>query len=131
MLDVFKTAIELAHQAASRVAGGTIVYQRGDDRVSIEATFGRTEYQVETGKVVRLEHTDRDFIFQAQSLFFDGKLTTPKKGDRVTIVESGEVFDVFPVRMSPAISGQMTAQCFRACDPHGYLIRVHTKQVSG
>jgi hypothetical protein len=118
-------AIGAAQRAASRIQGGQIIYQRGNDRVWIrEATFGQSEFQVETSDVVRIEHTDRDFIFPAETLILGGRLATPQKGDRITVVEEehddGQVFEV----LAPG-----GAQVYRLCDPHGHLIRVHAKRV--
>jgi hypothetical protein len=116
--------IAASHRAASHVHGGQIVYQRGDERVWISATFGRSEFTVETSDAVRIEHTDRDFIFPAESLTLGGTLATPLKGDRITVVEEehgdGQVFEVL------ALAGE---KVYRLCDSRGCLIRVHTKRV--
>jgi hypothetical protein len=115
----------MAARALARAAGGKIVYQRGERRVTIDdATFGRTEYEVEAGQVVRIEHTDRDFIFPAESLILDGKLAVPQKGDRIAIVEDDHVDkQIFEV-LAPAGS-----QVFKTCDAYGVMIRVHTKRI--
>jgi len=106
-------------------AGGEVIYQRGDDRVWINATWGRTEFQIEDSDGVRIEHSDRDFIFAATALILGGTLATPQRGDRVTIVreEHGDqqVFEV----LAPGGS-----QVYRTCDPEGHVLRVHSKRMT-
>lgn len=119
-------AIAAAQRAAARVQGGAILYQRGNERIRIDdVTFGRTEYQAESADGVRIEYTDRDFIFPAERLILGGKLATPQKGDKITVVATGgldgEVFEVLP------IDGK---RCYRTCDSSGYVIRVYAKRVA-
>jgi len=116
--------LQAAQRASSRVHGGQIIYERGAETVWITATFGRSEFQVEAADTVRIEHTDRDFIFPAEALILGGRLAAPQQGDRITVVEQehgdGQLFEVLPA------DGK---QCFRQCDPTGHLIRVYTKRV--
>ena len=125
-----ENAILCGHRANCAVAGGSITYHRGNILTTLDATFGRTEMQSETGQVVRLEYTYRDFIVASADLAFGAEKVTPKKGDKIIVLETHEVFEVLPLRTSPAFANQTTPQCFRACDPNGTLIRIHAKKVN-
>lgn len=118
MSALFAAAIAAAQRAQAHVLGGPIVYARGEASVEISATFGRSEFVVESSGSVRTEHTDRDFLFLAAALILGGAVTTPRKGDRITV--GSEVFEALPV------DGQ---QCFRPSDSQGLRIRVFTKKV--
>lgn len=107
-----------AHRAAAHVQGGDILYQRGANSVTITATFGRSQFVVEAAGETRIEHTDRDFLFPAESLVLAGQATVPRKGDRITV--AGEVFEALPVDRE---------QCYRRADPQGNMIRVFTKRI--
>lgn len=106
-------------RAASQGAGGDVVYTRGAYSVTIAATFGSTEFQVDTGDGVRIEHSDRDFIVTASALILNSVVALPAKGDTVTV--GGETYEV----LAPG-----GAQVYRRCDPAGTLIRIHTKRVA-
>jgi len=124
MSTLMERAVTMAARAMPAAAGGDIVYQRGGELSGeIAATFGKTEFQVESAEGVRIEHTDRDFIFLMANLVVGGVLILPEKGDLITILggPAGEVFEV----LAPG-----GAQVYRACDPAGVLIRVHTKKVA-
>jgi hypothetical protein len=125
VLNATARAIQAAQRAASRVQGGSIVYQRGESRVTIDrATLGKTEFQVEADGAVRIEHTDRDFIFEAESLILGGQIAKPARGDRVTMIEpDGKFGDVYEV-LAPA--GQ---QVYRESDQFGVMIRVFGKKL--
>ncbi len=107
-----------AHRAAAHVQGGDIVYSRGASSVTITATFGRSQFMVESAGETRIEHTDRDFLFPADKLILAGQATVPHKGDRITV--AGEVYEALPVDRE---------QCYRCGDPQGNMIRVFTKKI--
>jgi hypothetical protein len=125
MSTLLERGMDMIARAAPKVAGGRIIYQRGDSRVWIDATWGRTEFQTDTADGVRIEHSDRDFIFASAALVLGGVLATPARGDRITLVfenqTDGDVFEVL------APSG---AQPYRLCDPEGVMMRVYGKKIS-
>jgi hypothetical protein len=112
-------AIEAAQRASAAIAGGAIVYTRGDNSVTLDATFGRTDFQAVEDGVIQIEHSDRDFIVPSASLILDEVLATPQKGD--TIAVDNETFEVLAPK---------GAQVYRPCDPQGTLIRIHAKRVA-
>jgi hypothetical protein len=101
-------------------AGGTITYARGADSVSIEATYGRSEFTSERDGVVTVEMNDRDFIVTLDDLILGGVVATPQRGDRITDAE-GHIFEVL------ALAG---AQVYRTSDAEGTRVRVHTKRIA-
>ena len=117
-------ALSLAARALPAAAGGPIQYDGEGDTVWMDAAFGRSEFQVESSDGMRLEYTDRDFIFPADRLILNGELATPKRGHRITIIKTRGDTEVFEV-LAPG-----GAQVYRLCDPEGYMIRVHTKRLS-
>jgi len=113
--------LAIAFDAAAGVVGSDIVYHRGPGGVNggaaFPATRGRTEFQADDGSVVRLEHTDADFIFPKDRIV---AYFPPQKGDTIRDVDTGELFEVLPA------DGK---QCYRHCDPAGTIIRVYAKQI--
>jgi hypothetical protein len=123
---LLERALNLAARAAPAVAGGQIIYTRGDATVWITATWGRTEFEVANGDGVRVEHTDRDFIVESDKLILNGTRATPAKDDRITVVakhyRDNSVFEVLSLGGSEG--------CYRLCDPEGRFMRIHAKKVS-
>ncbi len=107
----------LAGQLRSHASLG-IVYVRGTQQVSLGATAGTTEFQIEDMGGLRIEHSDRDFILPVGSLVLGNVITEPRRGDRV--LEGGLTYEV----MAPG-----NVQPYRF-DAHRQLLRVHTKRVS-
>lgn len=119
MSDLLQSGLAWLAAQVAAAASQPIVYQRGAHQAPIAATFGHSEFPVETSEGTRIEHTDRDFLFAAESLVLGGVRATPQKGDRITV--AGETFEVLPV------NGQ---QCYRNSDPYGVMLRVFTKKVA-
>ena len=117
-------AIRLACRAATRVQGGRIRYIRGESSVWIDATFGQSEFQIESANEVRIEHTDRDFLFAVAELILGGQLATPQRGDLIQ-VEHGDLYKVLP------LDGE---RCYRTAGPGAdgkdALYRVHAKRIT-
>lgn len=114
----------MAARVLPAAAGGEIVYQRGEDRVWLEATWGRTEFQVDTADGVQIEYSDRDFIVAAADLVLSGIRITPQRGDRITLVGEDQTDkQVFEV-LAPG-----SAQPYRLCDPEGVMLRLYGKRI--
>jgi len=116
-------AIIAGHRANAQLRGARILYARGDARIDLPAAFGNTEYAVDAAGAVRIEHTDRDFIFEAAEFVLQGELATPQIGDRITVIgDDGAYGDVFEVMAPPGL------QCYHLSG-QGILVRVHGKRV--
>jgi len=97
-------------------ASSPVTYTRGAVELELQATFGRTEYEVEDEYGLRVAAQVADFLIAAADLAptFD----EPEAGDR--IVADGAVFEVMP------LAGQGH---WRWSDPHRTTMRIHAKQV--
>jgi hypothetical protein len=122
-LPFLNRALAVGSRASSRLAGGRVVVQRGDERISLDATFGRAQELVDDGEggTFLIARSDRDFILPANQYVFSGAICQPETGDRFTVVCDGSIYEVLP------LDGK---NCWRECDPRGSLMRVYTKKVS-
>lgn len=109
--------LRMAARALPGSAGGTIVYARGAQTVSVSATYGRSEFQTDTASGVVIEHNDRDFLIEASQLILGGVAAIPQRGDVITADE--KTYEV----LAPG-----NAQVYRTCDQFDELFRVHTKR---
>ena len=99
-----------------------VVYQRGADQVTVSATIGKTEFEVDDGSGVIQRVQSRDYLIQTADLQFGGIPTLPAAGDRVreTIGDKTYVYEA----MAP---GNEPHYCYS--DPFRKLLRIHTKHV--
>ena len=75
-------------------AGETVTYYRGEMAISCRATIGSTTFdQMETTGEIRSQMKAVDFMIAPTSLTFNGRASTPQKGDQVKRT-TGEVYDV-------------------------------------
>ena len=103
-------------------ASKAVLYARGAASVGIQASIGRTEFQVDDGSGVMIQDVSRDFIVLAADLALGSANIEPQRGDRITESINGRVF-VYEVA---APGGQ---QPWRWSDPFGTAYRIHTKRV--
>lgn len=120
MSTLMQRGLTMLSRMAPATAGGTIVYSRGANSVSLSATYGRSEFTSERDGVVTVDINDRDFMFEVDDLILGGVDSLPVRGDRIADAE-GRLFEVL------ALAG---AQVYRACDAEGTRIRVHTKRIA-
>mgnify|MGYP000997170060 CR=1 FL=1 len=114
LLDAMDWIAERLHRHASK----QVVYSRGADTVTVDATIGRTVFEVVRGDGI-VEHAEsRDFLILTNTLILGGSKTIPKRGDRIK--EDGLTFEVLAPGTEPH---------FRFSDPYRRLYRIHTKQV--
>jgi hypothetical protein len=124
MTSLMERGLAMAAAHSPTAAGGTIRYSRGASSVTLPATFGRSEFQVEDQDGIRVEWSDRDFILQTSALVLDSAVAEPIRGDKVETLDSnGSTIDTFEV-LAPA-----GAKPFKYCDPQEQLIRVHSKKM--
>jgi hypothetical protein len=104
-------------------ASRPVVYRRGADEVTVQATIGRTLLKLDDGYGgVRMEWTDRDFLIPAADLLLGAGVVLPERGDVIRETQGGKVF-VYEV-MAP---GKEPA--WRWSDVFRKVLRVHAKQV--
>jgi hypothetical protein len=106
----------LAGQLQTDVAV-SVTYRRGAQSVTFDATLGSSLLKTtDTAGRVKLERTDRDFIFTATLLDFGSGPVLPQRGDAVE--SNGEVFEVMAPGREPH---------YRYSDPFKTILRVHSK----
>lgn len=104
-------------------ASRTVVYRRGANEITVQATIGRTLLKLDDGYGgVRMEWTDRDFLIHAADLELDGQAMLPERGDQVRETQDGKTF-VFEV-IAPG-----SEPPWRWSDVFRKLLRIHSKQV--
>jgi len=97
-------------------ASSQVTYRREATELGLQATFGRTEYEVEDDHGLRVAALVIDFLVAAAD--FAPTFGEPEAGDQ--IVADGVVYEV----MSLAGQGH-----WRWSDPHRQTLRIHTKEV--
>jgi len=117
-MSMLSDATKWLHDQAHDHLADTITYRRGEQEVSLAATVGRSEFEIEreTGVIVSFE--SRDYIFRATDLVLGGATVEPADGDR--IVEAGRIYEVLAPGDHPA---------WRWSDPFRTAFRVHTKYI--
>jgi hypothetical protein len=108
----------MRHKHASR----PVTYQRGSQSAALNATVGRSVFQVVTadGLVEQVER--RDYLIRACDLMLGGAATEPQVGDRIRETVGGNVH-VYEVM------GAGQEKHFRKSDPDGLTLRIHTAHV--
>jgi hypothetical protein len=103
-------------------ASTEVVYQRGADQVAVQATIGKTEFEVDDGAGIIQRVQSRDYLIQAADLQLAGLVTLPRAGDRIreSVAEKTFVYEVLAPGNQPP---------YRYSDPFRKLLRIHTKHV--
>jgi hypothetical protein len=103
-------------------ASTEVVYQRGADQVAVQATIGKTEFEIDDGAGIIQRVQSRDYLIQAADLQLAGLVTLPQAGDRIRerVGEKTFVYEVLAPGNQPH---------FRYSDPFRNLLRIHTKNV--
>ena len=114
MSDLLRQGSQWLGQMQSQYCSSPVTYRRDQESHEVNATFGRTEYEVEDEYGLRVGAQVTDFLISAEVFPFD----EPEAGDQ--IVADGVVFEV----MNLAGKGH-----WRWSDPHRQTMRIHTKEV--
>jgi hypothetical protein len=123
MPDLLQTGSDWLADHLKTHASRSVVYWRGLQQVTVQATVGRTLLKLNDGYgSVRMEWTDRDFLIHAADLVLDGSPTLPERGDIIRETQGSKTF-VYEV-MAPG--GEPP---WRWCDVFRKVLRIHTKQV--
>ena len=127
MPDLLQRGSDWLEDQRTQHATRWVTYQRGvvgdGPSVQVQATIGRTTFDVDNGTDALLRVESRDYLILTVDLVLEGEQTPPKQGD--TIRESmGQTVMVYEV-MAPG-----GAPHFRFSDPYRKTLRIHTKFVS-
>jgi hypothetical protein len=99
-----------------------VVYQRGALQITVQATIGKTEFEIDNGSGIIQRFQSRDYLIQTADLKPGGIPTLPVAGDRIreTVGDQVLVYEVLAPGDEPH---------FRFSDPFRKLLRIHTKHV--
>ena len=97
-----------------------VEYRRGSKSIQLQATVGRTTWEVDDGHGYLERFESRDFVVRAADLAFGGERWQPRTGDRISETGSTTTYEV----MSPPREPH-----WRNVDPDGLSIRIHTKRI--
>jgi hypothetical protein len=100
-----------------------MVYVRGEERITISVTRGRSSREVLEEDVIRLDTEAQEMILRAEDLVLGGSPTTPTTGDRIEDDHDGtlHIYEVRPPSQSePA---------WRWTDAHKLDLRVFVKHI--
>ncbi len=123
MPDLLQTGSDWLADQLKMHASRQVVYRRGTQQVTVQATMGRTLLKLDDGYGgVRMEWTDRDFLIHAADLVLGGSPTLPERGDliRETQGTTTYIYEVMAPGKEPA---------WRWSDTFRKVLRIHTKQV--
>ena len=118
MADLLRQGTAWLEQQRAAHAASPVTYRRGQDSYTVDATFGRTQYEVEeetSGGGLRVGAQVTDFLISAETF----PLTEPEAGDQ--IVADGRVYEVMAF-------GQ-DLRGWRWSDPYRTTLRIHTKDI--
>ena len=104
-------------------ASARIVYQRDNDAVILQATIGKTEFEIDDGSGVLQRVESRDYLVPTAALRLAGVQTLPIVGDRIRETQGSRTF-VYEV-LAPGKEPH-----YRYSDPFRTLLRIHTKLVA-
>ena len=122
MTDLLERANAWLEAKRTEYASRAVVYQRVLATAEVQATIGRTLFEVDNGYGVLEKIESRDFLILTKDLVLDDDRTLPVSGDRIRETDGDQVF-VYEV-MAP---GKEPA--FRYSDPYRHTLRIHTKHV--
>ena len=70
----------------------TVEYCRGAESVSVQATIGRTVFEVDDASGLLEKWESRDFLIAAAELVLAGAQVLPQRGDRIRETGGGKVY---------------------------------------
>ena len=100
-----------------------VTYQRGAESVEVQATVGRTVFELADAYGVVERTESRDFLVLAADLVLGGAVTLPERGDRIREAQDGKTY-VYEV-MAPGKEPH-----YRFSDVYRRTLRIHTRQVA-
>jgi hypothetical protein len=120
--DLIGGALEWLEGMRHKHATRPVTYIRGLDAINIQATVGRSVFQVLSGEGATETVERRDYIVRAADLRVGGAVTLPQVGDRVREILGGQVqeYEVVSTGQEPH---------YRKSDPDGMALRIHTALV--
>lgn len=127
MGDLFRDGAKMLAQTASANLAQSVVYSRGAESVTVQATIGQSSGVVTKEYGVRERWESRDFLILASLLVINGEPIEPRRGDRITetVLDDTDI----PVHqlIHEVLPPSEQEPCWRWSDAHRLRVRVHTK----
>jgi len=122
MADLLEMGVAWLGGMLKQHASQLVTYRRGLVSIEIQATLGRSIYEIDDGHSVLQQVESRDFLIQTADLVLGDEPTLPVCGDRILLADGSKslVYEV------AAFGGE---PCFRYCEPYRQQLRIHTKHV--
>ena len=119
---MFKRAMAWLEEQRVQYMSEAVTYHRGADSVEVQATIGKTDFEVDNGTGILQRIESRDFLILAADLILAGQEIEPQRGDRIRETCRDKVY-VYEV-LAPE-----NEDCWRHSDTFKKTLRIHTKQV--
>ncbi|HPD48513.1 MAG: hypothetical protein ACOYIG_08950 [Acetivibrionales bacterium] len=100
-----------------------VIYSRGAEQITVNATLGRTRCEVEDEYGLRVKAEVMDFLIGTDELTLSGGPALPRTGDQIRI-ERNAATEVFEVMALGGIGH------WQYSDPYGRTFRIHTRQIN-
>lgn len=113
MTNLLNHSLDWLEQKLLGFCSSPVQYRHDSQTITLNAVFGKTDYQVDNELGLRVGSVVWDFLIDAQMLGM-----TPQAGD--VMVVNGKQFEVM------ALSGQ---GCWRWTGPNQKTYRIHTKEI--
>lgn len=112
-------AIEALQEALKTCDGTSITYRRGASSVTVTATKGRTEFELQDDNGYREKIEAQDWLIDVADLKFSGTPVEPQAGDKIEEADGGKTYHYAVMDGTP----------FRYSDHYRSRFRIHSKQV--
>lgn len=122
MADMLAKGLQWLAQQRTEHMSQSVVYVRDADSVTVPATIGRTEFEIDDGQGLIQKYESRDFLVQTADLILDGTAKLPERGDQIRETQGATIY-VYEV-LAP---GQ--ERPWRYSDPYRQTLRIHTKHI--
>ena len=122
MGDMLKDASDWLEDKRKEHASSAVTYHRGTFQVAVQATIGRTVFEIDNGFGILEKTESRDYLILAEDLVLNTVRTLPQRGDRIREAD-GETVYVYEV-LAPGKEPH-----YRFSDPYRKTLRIHTKQI--
>lgn len=113
MSNLLNNGLDWLEQNLLEHCSGSVEYQRDEQTLTVDAVFGKTDYEVDDAAGMRVGSFMWDFLIDAESLGM-----TPEVGD--LIIVNDRQFELMK------LSGQ---GCWRWTGPNQKTYRIHTREI--
>ena len=122
MADLLQTGSDWLEDMRAEHATRSVTYHRGADSVQVQATVGKTIFEIDNGYGILEKVESRDYLILTVDLVLNGQEILPQRGDQVKETDGSKTY-TYEV-MAPGKEPH-----YRFSDPYRKTLRIHTKQV--